>query len=171
MGHVAEGFSVRASEAKVGDLDLAPVVHEQVARLQVAVDDPVVVARGHGRQELEHEGLDLAREERGRHVGEEGLQVVFDKVHNDKDLSQGVADDDLADADNVFVRDRHEGLDLAQAGDREPVLLLVHFEFFQRDNVARRFAPRAEHDAVAPFLDLVQALRGVVLDQLPCDPR
>lgn len=41
--HISQGISVRPSESKVGDFDLSTIVHEKIARLEVPVDDPVIV--------------------------------------------------------------------------------------------------------------------------------
>lgn len=49
----ADGVAVAPREPEVGDLDRAAVVHEQVARLQVAVQDPAFVAVRDGGEQLE----------------------------------------------------------------------------------------------------------------------
>lgn len=143
------------------------------------MDDPVVVTRGHGGQELHDERLDFGSEKGCRHVGEERLEVVLDEVHHDEDsikrvslsvqpvamegqlhsLGERVSYDHLAHPHNVLVRYGHERLDLPQTGDGEAVLLLVHLELLEGDDVPGRLAAGAKNDAVAPFLNLVQALR------------
>lgn len=138
--------------------------------------DPVVVAEGDGGEELEHEGFDLRGEEGGRHGREKGFEVMLNEVHDDEDsakegvrfihpegkaessLRESLADDDLAHAHDVLMAGRHERLDLAQAGDGETVLLLLHLELLERDDGAGRLAAGAKDDAVAAFLDLVEAL-------------
>ena len=48
------------------------------------MNDPVVVTKSDGREELEQESLDFGGEERSGHIGEEGLEVVFDEIHNNE---------------------------------------------------------------------------------------
>eukprot|EP00964_Phaeocystis_antarctica_P128970 scaffold92794_cov54-Phaeocystis_antarctica.AAC.4 len=54
-----ERVAVLAREAKVADLHHAAVVHEEVGRLEVAVQHPVLVAVLDGRGQVEHEPLHL----------------------------------------------------------------------------------------------------------------
>lgn len=96
LGHLAQGVAELAGEAEVGDLDLAPVVHEQIGRLQIAMElpsacrvmlahNPVGMAMRDGREELVHDRLDLRLQEGVRHVREQRLKVVFDEGHHDED--------------------------------------------------------------------------------------
>ncbi|KAJ6256036.1 hypothetical protein Dda_9128 [Drechslerella dactyloides] len=145
---VAEG----PRETKVRDFDLPAVVHEQVRRLEVAVHDPVCVHGRRGGEELQHECFDLGLQEGFGHVVEEGLEVVFDKVHDyvnpgRDELVELLADDDLAQVDDMRVSRGHQRLDLAQTGDREPIRLLLQLELLQRDDLAREEVPRARDDA------------------------
>ena len=80
----ADRISVSSCETKVCDLDRTAIVHEEVARLQVAVQNPVGMAMGDGGQELKHERFDFGLQEWRGHDGEERLQVVLDKVHHDE---------------------------------------------------------------------------------------
>ena len=80
----ADRISVSSRETKVCDLDRTAIVHEEVARLQVAVQNPVGMAVCDGRQELEHERFDFGLQEWGGHEGEERSQVVLDEVHHDE---------------------------------------------------------------------------------------
>jgi hypothetical protein len=73
-------------------------------------------------------------------------------------LRQGVADDDLTDADDILVPADHERHDLSQARDREAALLLLEFELLERDDVARPLLARAEDDAVRALFDVVQPI-------------
>lgn len=59
MGVGPEGAAVLAGQAKVTDLQVPLVVVQDVAGLQVPVDDPVVVQVGHPGNELLHQALDL----------------------------------------------------------------------------------------------------------------
>ena len=80
----ADWISVSSCETKVCDLDRTAIIHEEVARLQVAMQDPVGVAMGNGGQELEHERFDFGLQEWGGHSGKERFQVVLDEVHHDE---------------------------------------------------------------------------------------
>jgi hypothetical protein len=65
----ANWISVSSRKTKVSDFDCAPVVHEEVTRLQVAVQNPVRMAMRDGGQKLEHKRFDLGLQERRRHEG------------------------------------------------------------------------------------------------------
>jgi hypothetical protein len=69
----ANWISISSRKTKVSDFDCASIVHEEVACFQVAVQYPVRMAMGNGRQKLEHKCFDLGLQEGRRHEGEEGL--------------------------------------------------------------------------------------------------
>lgn len=52
----------------------------------------------------------------------------------------------------------HERLNLTQAGDWKPILLLVHLELLESDYCSRRLATSSENDSVRPFFDMIQPL-------------
>lgn len=85
LGHVAKRISVRPGEAKVGHLNLATIVHEKVASLEISVNDPVVVTKSNSGEKLKEEGFDFGGEERSWHSREKGFEIVLDKVHDDED--------------------------------------------------------------------------------------
>ncbi|RUP52479.1 hypothetical protein BC936DRAFT_141578 [Jimgerdemannia flammicorona] len=85
LSHGPQRAAVLPGQAKVGDLNLAAVVEQQVGGLEIAVDHPVVVQQGHGGKQLKHNGLDLGLEEGRTHALHEGFEVMLDEVHNDKD--------------------------------------------------------------------------------------
>jgi hypothetical protein len=175
----ADWISVSSCETKVCDLDRTAIVHEEVARLQVAVQDPVGMAMGDGGQELKHERFNFGLQEWRWHDGEERLQVVLDKVHHDEHsvgskagrlksnpvwtfeslrgvLSERVSYDNLANPNDIFVSAYHEGVYFAQGGDGEPVFLFVELQLLQGDDVARLFIPCAKDDAVRALLYRVE---------------
>jgi len=173
----ADWIPVSSRETKICDLDRAAIVHEEVARLQVAVQNPVRVAMGDGGQELEHERFDFGLQEWGGHDGEERLQVVLDEVHHDEhSVGRGAAEvkpgrnvrvlrsvlgerfsyDNLANSNDVFVSAHHEGVYFAKGGDGEPVLLFIELQLLQGDDVARLFIPSAKDDAVRALLYRVE---------------
>lgn len=74
-----------ARHAEIGHFQLPAIVHEEVGRLQVAVQDPIgvqVVDRG---GELEEKGLDLRGEEGLLHFFLQRFEVVFDEIHDKED--------------------------------------------------------------------------------------
>ena len=58
MRVAAHGNAKGAGQTKVGQLELLPVVDEQILRLEVAVQHLVLVAERHTLQQLEQERLD-----------------------------------------------------------------------------------------------------------------
>lgn len=70
--------------AKVGNLELAAVVEEEVGRLEVPVEDPVFVQVRDSGRELEEETLDFGGEERLGHVLEDAFKIMFDEFENEK---------------------------------------------------------------------------------------
>lgn len=62
-------ISVSSRKTKVSDFDRTPIVHEEVTRLQIAVQNPVGMAMRNGGQELEHKCFDFGLQERRRHEG------------------------------------------------------------------------------------------------------
>jgi hypothetical protein len=75
-------------------------------------------------------------------------------------LSERVSHNDLPHSYDILMICRHERLNLPQTRDGESVLLLVHLELLERDDVTRCLAASAEDDAVGTFFDLVEALFG-----------
>ncbi len=55
VGEGVDGDAEGAGEAEVGEFELAFVIDEEVLRLQVSVEDAVVVAEGDALEELVHE--------------------------------------------------------------------------------------------------------------------
>ena len=76
--------SVTSSEPKVRDFDGPAVVHEQVARLEIPMEDPAFVAKAHGRQQLQHERFDLRLEEWRWHDAQQCLQIMLYEVHHNE---------------------------------------------------------------------------------------
>jgi len=59
-----DGDAEGACETKVGELELVALGDEQVLRLEVAMQDAILVAEGGALEELEHEAADDVRVER-----------------------------------------------------------------------------------------------------------
>ena len=76
---------------------------EQVRRLQVAMEDPVVVQVVDAAEELQHDALDLRLQQRLLDGLEQLLQVVLHKLHHDEDVVNGRPNDNLVHAHNVFL--------------------------------------------------------------------
>lgn len=76
-------------------------------------------------------------------------------------LCQGVTDDDFANSNYIFMLTSHESTDLTKRSDREPVFLLVEFEFLKGNYVSGLFVPGAKHDTVGSFFYLVESLIAV----------
>lgn len=77
LGHLGRRVAEVARHAEICDLEHAPVVEQQVGRLEIPVQDPVGVQVGHARRELQQQRFDLRGEEGFGHVFEERLEVVL----------------------------------------------------------------------------------------------
>jgi hypothetical protein len=75
-------------------------------------------------------------------------------------LSERVSHNNLPHSHDILMIRRHERLNLPQTCNGESILLLVHLELLERDDVTRRLAASAEDDAVGTFFDLIEALFG-----------
>ena len=78
-----------ACHAEVCELDLTAVVEEEVRGFQVAMQDVVGMEVGGCGCDLEKEGLDFGGEEGLGHILEEGLEIVFEEVHDEEDTVSG----------------------------------------------------------------------------------
>jgi hypothetical protein len=117
-----DGDTERARETEIGKLEFTLFVDEQVLRLEVAVQDAVVVAKGGALQELPHEGTDDGRFERSPvavhvHVL---FQVEVHELEDEHELRLGV--DDIVEADNVGMLELLHETDLADGGRGRPFL-------------------------------------------------
>lgn len=92
-----------ASESEVGKFELSLVVDEQVLRLQIPVQNPILVTELDSLQDLVHEGFDsnivqLASTSSGIHVF---LQVFIHIFKYQHEFVFGV--DDIIEGDNIFM--------------------------------------------------------------------
>ena len=127
------------------------------------VEDPVVVEVPDRPQQLHHQALDLPRQEHLAllpHELHEGLEVVRDEVHDDEDLVHVGADDDFAHGDDVRVLRDEERVDLAQRRDGEALLLALHLQPLEGDDLLRLLVAGAVHHAVRALLDAIHALKS-----------
>ena len=127
------------------------------------MQDPVVVEMRDGPEQLHHEALDLPGEEHLAlfpHQLHQRLEVVRDKVHDDEDLVHVGANDDLAHGDDVGVLRDEQRVDLPQRGDGEALLLALHLEPLQGDDLLSLLVAGAVHDAVGALFNAVQTLEG-----------
>lgn len=76
--------TIPSGQTEIGDLDRSAIVHEQIARLEISVQNPSLMTIGYGREKLEHERLDLGLQEGRGHDGEQGFEVMLDEVHDDE---------------------------------------------------------------------------------------
>ena len=145
VGEGIDGDAKRPRQPEIRKLELALGVDEQVLRLQVAVQDAVVVAEGDATQQLLHEGLDgdvveLAAVAAGVHVL---FQVFVHVLEDEHEFVLGV--DDVVEGNDVFVFEFFHQGDLADGG-RGGAFFGVEVDFFEGDELAGL--------AVAAFEDL-----------------
>ena len=81
----ANRISISSRQTEIGYFDGSPIIHQQIAGLQIPVKDPILMTMFYGGQELKHQGLDLGLKERRRHHSQQGFEIVFDEIHDHKD--------------------------------------------------------------------------------------
>lgn len=105
LRHFPKWISKLPGQPKISYFDLSSIIHEQIRCLEIAMKlrsincvarrqsaesqvekrttyNPVGVTVRYSRQKLYHDCLDFRLEERVRHIGQEGLEVVFDERHD-----------------------------------------------------------------------------------------
>ena len=101
MGEGPHRDSKRPRKAKVRELELSVAVDQEVLRLQVPVEDPVLVAELDPAEELVHEDLDLGRGDvpvAGVHVL---FEVLLEEFEDKGELLLGI--DDVVEVDDGGV--------------------------------------------------------------------
>lgn len=98
-----DGNAESACKTKVSELELTLVVDQQVLRLEIAMEDSVIMAEGDTAEQLVHEGLDGDGIEHaaltpGIHVF---LQILVHEFKDQHELVLGV--NDIVETDYVFV--------------------------------------------------------------------
>eukprot|EP00218_Dolichomastix_sp_CCMP3274_P001372 CAMPEP_0170153916 /NCGR_PEP_ID=MMETSP0033_2-20121228/56565_1 /TAXON_ID=195969 /ORGANISM="Dolichomastix tenuilepis, Strain CCMP3274" /LENGTH=468 /DNA_ID=CAMNT_0010391135 /DNA_START=50 /DNA_END=1454 /DNA_ORIENTATION=+ len=156
---------VRACEAKVGELEDAVVVYQQVGAFDVAVQDFVFVAVVQALQELLHVALDLRDGEPDASAVSEAGEVVVHVLENHVNapfvLVRGVrlARHNLLHLYDVFVVEALQDFDLPDRRDREALLLVLHAHLLQRHDLSRLLVARHVHLPVRPLPDLFELLK------------
>lgn len=159
VGEGVDGDAKGAGEAKVGELELAARVDEQVLGLEVAVQDAVVVAEGDAAHQLVHEGLDGGGVEGASiaarvHVA---LQVLVHELEDEHELVLGV--NDVVQQDNVLVAQLLHERDLAD-GRRGRALLRVEVDLLEGDQLARLAVAALEDGGIGALAQLLQLLEA-----------
>ena len=108
--HGADALGMSAAAAARDELRQAVVAHlddafvaEDVARLQVAVDDAVVVQIGHAGGDAAEPGQGLVRRQALRMIGQLGLQALAGDVFHDDPGIARVVDADVEEAQQIGV--------------------------------------------------------------------
>eukprot|EP00760_Papus_ankaliazontas_P003438 PhM_4_TR11614/c4_g1_i1/m.9825 len=152
-------------ETEVAHLQNAVVVEQKVRRLEVAVDDPVVVEVRDGAEQLVHDALHLGRVEAHALCLEHVLEIRLDVFHHEEDLARvGRPRAHLVHAHNVGVVAAEQHVDLAEEVVREPLVLEpLRLDLLDRPNRARRRRRvlRAVHAPEAALGDGVELLEDV----------
>ena len=110
------------SQPKVRQLELPVPGDEQVLRLDIAVEDPPLVAEGQAPQQLEHEELDVPGREAARVVLQVLGQVRVQILEHEGEAGLGV--DDVVEGDNVDVSQLLQETRLPDGGEGGPLFLL-----------------------------------------------
>ena len=138
---------------------------QNVGSLHVPVYDLVRVDVVESVEELLHYTLDLAQRELDIEVREQPCQVVLTEVKDE--VKGGLVPVELAglaaaylnQVDNVLVVEKLQYPALSQRRDGEPLLLVVHEDLFQCDDLGPvLLVPGLEDLAKGPLADLGQLL-------------
>src|SRR5262249_33783583 len=132
-------------QAEVEDLDPLPGrFHPEVARLDVAVDEPALVGRRETGSDLTPPSQD--RPQRGARVvlQPDTERLTFKQWHGEERCRAWFIN--VVDRDNMVVRDRRHGPPLAQeAGTGIRLLCQARTKELQRDRPAQSFIYGLEH--------------------------
>lgn len=117
-----DGDAKGTGEAKIGQLQLALVVDQQILGFEVAVENSVLVAKGDPLQQLVHEGPDrdvvqLAAGAARVHVF---LQIFIHILEHEHEFVLGV--DDVMEGDDVLVLELFHQRNLTDGGRRRALL-------------------------------------------------
>jgi hypothetical protein len=124
-----------AGQAEVGDLGPSASVDHHVARLQVAVQDPLLVRGGQTRAELTRHADRAVLREASDAAQKRREVLAVDVLHRKVVLPLGLAD--VVDTTDVGVRDLPRQLDLVEkAGLARRVLLQRARQELQRNGLA-----------------------------------
>ena len=108
------------------------------------MDDKARVHVGNAAEKLLHDALDAggALEARSRRIAidavPEGLEIVRAIVEAEVDAVEAIADDDLAEAHKVVVREALKERDLAHNVQGKAILLAIHAHHLERDDITRQ---------------------------------
>ena len=133
------------------------------------VEDPVVVEVPDRPQQLHHQALYLPGQKHLAllpHQLHERLEVVRDKVHHDEDLVHVGPHDDLSHGDDVGVLRDEQRVDLPQRRDGEALLLALHLEPLEGDDLLGLLVAGAVHHAVRALLYTIHALKKSTIDDV-----
>jgi hypothetical protein len=153
---------VVARKTEVCNLQAASIVDQKVGGLHVSVENVVIVEVTESLEQLEHVTLDLRLGEVHVGVVEQSRQIVVhvrrDHVENGTlpALGLGTLHGHLLKPQDILVGQHLQQLDLAQCGDGEAVLLVVHKNLLERVDLARVAVSRFVHlskGALAEFLE------------------
>ena len=131
-----------ARKPKVGNLQLALTVDQQVLRLQVAVHDAARVADGHTLEELVHVGLDQRHAHAIRPAGIHVFFEVFvEPLENEVEAVLGVLY--VHQVDDVGVRELLQKGDLTERRGRDAFVLDLETDLLECDHAACRLSDEA----------------------------
>mmetsp|Transcript_6291 Transcript_6291/g.20034 ORF Transcript_6291/g.20034 Transcript_6291/m.20034 type:complete len:330 (-) Transcript_6291:876-1865(-) len=152
-----------AGQPPVGNAQLQVPSHQNVGRLEVAVQHPVAVDVVQPLQQLLHERLDVERRQHHTLVVQKRLQVVLAILEHHHHAPQvarvlvGLRARNVSKPHNVGVVESAQQLDLAHSRDREPFLLILEQHLLERHQLARVSVAGLVHLTVSALTDLLLA--------------
>ena len=143
--YARNGIAVVPREPEIANLELPAIVHQHVARLQVAVQHPVIVQVAHPGEELSRQAFHLRRRKRRGHRLHQSLQIVLRELHHHVHRVQRIPHHHLAHVHHVGVVHGEQDVRLAERGHGETLSLLLHLHLLQRAHFAPVFLLRARN--------------------------
>lgn len=164
VGERVDGDTKSACETEVSELQLALGVDEEILRLEVAMEDAVVVTEGDAADQLPHEALDRGWVQ-GAALAAGGilvavhvlLKVLVHVFKHEHELVLRV--DNIVEADNVLVLELLHQRDLADGGAGR-ALLAVEVDLLERDKLARLAIAPLEDRRICALAQLLQLLEA-----------
>ncbi len=153
-------------EAEIGDAHLPLAVDQDVAWLDVAMDDARLVRCGQGATDLSHVHQRLLRVERTL-AGEDGAQALtVHELHGE--VTRAIALPCVVGLDDVGVSEARGGARLAEEALHEDVVVgQVPREDLQRHHAVHGHLARLEHDPHAATADVPEDLESRQPPRLP----
>ena len=167
-------FAAQLGNAKIQDLgqirSIVPVRHEQVVRLQVAMDDALGMGNAEGMAGLNRQAHCALNRQHSSLVEDRAQALAPQQLHHHVGGAR-VGESVVGDGDHVFAIERTSGLGFAlKPGDRLRVLGEIPLQELHGEVAPDELVPRLIHHAHAALAQLAQQL-VLAREDFPCPRR